>query len=338
MLRFLCAAMAGAALIAFSCIGPVHAADQPEKAPAPAKPVDVPLFFVNDNRLTYAYEFTATDPAVPGTTAKQVFAFTHFDAWQYGTNLINLTLLKSDHNDPASPCPIFGTGCAGEVEFYGLIRSTFGWNEIFNTKAFTVGPLRNISFEVGVDGETANAFYAPNKRNIVAGLQFAVDLPYQGYVNVAPLYYKEWSHNAFASPAFSAPSPGIVDGNLDSPGTWALEVNYFMDLGFLPAWLPLSVSGRAGWYGARGTGTGSLVVPGFIPTRTELNSEPIRLTLDASKAFWGDKYSHLVDLWVAYRYWQNKYGLDHVNSSQCTGLRAGSCTESTLYSGITVKF
>ena len=46
-------------------------------------------------------------------------------------------------------------------------------------------------------------------------------------------------------------------------------------------------------------------------TKTEFNSEPIRLTFDASKAFWGPKYSQFVDLWVAYRYWQNKFGLDH---------------------------
>ena len=42
----------------------------------------------------------------------------------------------------------------------------------------------------------------------------------------------------------------------------------------------------------------------------EFNSEPIRLTIDASKAMWGAKYSHFVDVWVAYRYWQNKFGLD----------------------------
>ena len=46
-------------------------------------------------------------------------------------------------------------------------------------------------------------------------------------------------------------------------------------------------------------------------TKTELNSEPIRLTFDASKAFWGQKYSQFVTVWVAYRYWQNKFGLDH---------------------------
>lgn len=67
-------------------------------------------------------------------------------------------------------------------------------------------------------------------------------------------------------------------------------------------------------------------------------------SMDASKAIWGDKYSHFVDVWVAYRYWQNKFGLDHNNAVACTTLvggarvSTGSCTESSLYSGITVKF
>ena len=124
--------------------------DPPVKAPAIAA---VPFFSVDDNRLTYAYQPTATDPGVRGTTAKQVYAFTHFDAWAYGTNFINLSLMKSDHNDPAEPCPANGaTGCAGATEFYGIIRSTFGFNQIFNTKAFTWGPLRNVSLEVGANG------------------------------------------------------------------------------------------------------------------------------------------------------------------------------------------
>ncbi|MFG3757118.1 hypothetical protein, partial [Klebsiella pneumoniae] len=107
-------------------------------------------------------------------TAKQVFAFTHFDVWAYGTNFINLELLKSDSRDPASPClPTVGVAnnCAGAMEFYGLFRSTFGWNQLFNTKAFSVGPLSNISFIVGADGETENQFLAPNKKDVVAGLQ-----------------------------------------------------------------------------------------------------------------------------------------------------------------------
>jgi hypothetical protein len=80
-------------------------------------------------------------------------------------------------------------------------------------------------------------------------------------------------------------------------------------------------------------------------TKTELNSEPIRLTFDASKAFWGAKYEHFVDVWVAYRYWQNKFGLDHnAEFGVCNALINGtiqsthSCTEQSAYAGVTVKF
>src|ERR1700753_2464792 len=161
--------LAFAPLAMIALVSPAAAADA--DPPVKAKPVaDIPFFLVNDNRFTYSYQFTATDPGafsvrpngtINGDTAKQVYSFTHFDVWAYGTNFINLDLLKSDHNDPASPCTnagvdVFGNAgnCAGAAEFYGLIRSTFGWNQIFNTKHFTIGPLQNISFEVGADGET----------------------------------------------------------------------------------------------------------------------------------------------------------------------------------------
>jgi hypothetical protein len=72
--------------------------------------------------------------------------------------------------------------CAGASEIYGLFRSTFGWNQIFNTKAFNVGPLNNISFEVGMDANTENRYFGAAKRDVVAGLQFAFDLPYKGYL------------------------------------------------------------------------------------------------------------------------------------------------------------
>jgi hypothetical protein len=76
------------------------------------------------------------------------------------------------------------------------------------------------------------------------------------------------------------------------------------------------------------------------PTVVTLNSEPIRLTFDASKALWGPRYAHFVDLWVAYRYWQNKFGLDHNRSASCLfkGSSNNSCTELTVYAGVTMKF
>jgi hypothetical protein len=332
-------------LLAAASSSSTYAADL-SPIPVKSKPVaEAPFFLVNDNRLTYAYQFTATSPGTTDKTAKQIYAFTHFDAWAYGTNFINLELAKSDHADPASPCPIIqASGCAGSAEFYGLFRSTFGFNEIFGTKAFSLGPLRNVSLEVGADGESQNTFLAPNKKDVVAGLQFAFDLPYKGFLDVAPLYYQEWNHNSFLSPGFvPAGFPGILDGNTHYNPTWALEINYYMDLGFLPANLQyFAVSGRAGFYGPKGTGAAFGVIPQSNSTKTEINSEPIRLTFDASRAVWGDKYAHFVDVWVAYRYWENKFGLDDANVANGVCFTAGinnrSCTEKSLYSGVTVKF
>jgi hypothetical protein len=53
---------------------------------------------------------------------------------------------------------------------------------------------------------------------------------------------------------------------------------------------------------------------------------------------WGAQYSHFVDVWVAYRYWRNKFGIDHSLAPQCIGANSGSCVESSLYTGVTVKF
>jgi len=361
-------AAAALSLATLAPAGFASAADIAVKAVKPAP--DLPFFLVIDDRVTFSWMPKGTDPGVfsvrpdgsiNGKTAKQVYSFTHFDAWAYGTNFFNISMFKSDHNDPANPCTnagvVFnpGTGiatpanCAGATEFYGLFRSTFGWNEIFNTKAFTMGPLHNISFEVGMDAGTENNYLSPAKRDVVAGLQFAFDLPYKGYFNVAPLMYWEfYNRDAFAQcgSGFSGPVPGVsclADGERSFKPTWAVETNYYMDLGFLPESMQyFSISGRAGWYGRKGTEANPLpyAFPGNINTAVEFNSEPIRLTFDASKAFWGPKYTHFVDVWVAYRYWQNKFGIDHKLSSICNvgGVSNNSCTESTVYTGVTVKF
>jgi hypothetical protein len=370
-----------AALLSLSTLAPAgfaRAADLPVKAVQP--PPDLPFFLLIDDRLTFSWMPKGTDPgffsvrpngSIDGTTAKQVYSFTHFDVWAYGTNFFTISLFKSDHNDPANPCTNAGViasntigavsapvsaNCAGATEIYGLFRSTFGWNEIFNTKMFTLGFLHNISFEVGSDANSEQNYLSPAKRDWVAGLQFAFDLPYKGFFNVAPLAYKEINHNSFnqCGTAFAfSQVPGVgcnADGNTDFHTTWAVETNYYMDLGFLPPnWQFWSISGRAAWYGPKGDANGLPAFSGPGPlsnaTKTEFNSEPIRLTFDASKAFLGPKYTHFVDVWVAWRYWQNKFGLDHNAAPGVCNIVSGafvvstnSCTENTVYAGITAKF
>jgi hypothetical protein len=371
------AALSLATFLTFASTGVANAADVPvanaSDSPAPpakAKPVpDVPFFLVNDNRLTYSYQFTATDPGaftiqpngtVNGSTAKNVYSFTHFDVWAYGTNFLNIDMLKSDHNDPASPCQPNGTlpfgspgVCAGVTEFYGIERSTFGWNELLDTKLFKMGPLRDISFEVGADFGTANSYFAPTTNNIVGGLQFAFDLPYKGYFNVAPLAVGAIaSHKSFLQCGLYSPgTPGVTcleDGNRVFPVTWRIETNYYMDLGFLPESMRyFAISGRVSVTGEKGDSNTLPATSGVgrlsNASKTELNSEPIRLTFDAGKAFIGPKYSHFVDIWVAYRYWQNKFGLDSnaapgICTVAATGVSTNSCTEKSAVAGLSVKF
>ena len=362
-------AAAALSLAAIASTGLARAADLPVKAVKKAP--DLPWFILIDDRVSFSWMPKGTDPGafsinpanggINSTTAKQVYSFTHFDIWQYGTNFFNVSMFKSDHNDPANPCTNAGVitsptagfatvsaACEGATEIYGLFRSTFGWNELFGTKAFTMGPLHNISFEVGMDANTENNYLSPAKRDFVAGLQFQFDLPYKGFFDVAPLmYYEFYNRNAFTQcgAGWQLPAPAIpgvnclVDGNRSFDPTWAIETNYYMDLGFLPENMQLwSISGRAAWYGKKGPENAPL--PG-TSTAVEFNSEPIRLTFDASKAIWGPKFTHFVDVWVAYRYWQNKYGLDHNNSTACNispGVSNNTCTESSVYTGVTVKF
>src|SRR6201996_2569050 len=142
-------ATAALAMAAIASAGVARAADLPVKAKKPV--ADLPFFLLIDDRVTFSYIFTGTDPGAfspnksgtgwNGNTAKQVYSFTHFDIWGYGTNFFTISAFKSDHNDPTSPCTNAGgfnsnvpggggfgsafnpAGCAGATEIYGLYRS-----------------------------------------------------------------------------------------------------------------------------------------------------------------------------------------------------------------------
>jgi hypothetical protein len=307
-----------------------------------AKPDDnVPFFLSVDNRGTFSYQSTATQPGITSKTAKQIFEFSHLDIWLYGTNLVIVDLLKSNHADPAAPClsPTGPTiGCAGATEIYGFFRSTLGFNKILGTTTLSKGPLRDVSLLIGGDAQREDRYSSAYKHDVVAGLQLAFALPYKGFLNVSPLYYKEANHNAYAR-CDGGGIPGVTclaDGDIAYRGTWAVETLYYMDLDFLPAQMQyFGVRGRANFYGPKGGENSPLP---STPTKTESDSEPVCLIFDSGKAFWGSKHTHRLDVWVAYRYWENKYGFDHNASPVCMGQGAGSCVEKSFCPGITVKF
>jgi len=122
--------------LAVMALADVAGAQDTRNMPDEAKPPQaVPFFLLVDNRGTFAYQSTATQPGVTSKTAKQIFEFSHLDIWRYGTNLVIVDLLKSDQAGAAAPylspsAPT--TGSAGTTEIYGFFRSTLGFNEILS--------------------------------------------------------------------------------------------------------------------------------------------------------------------------------------------------------------
>jgi hypothetical protein len=316
-----------AAILATTMVGTAFAADLPVKAPPkPAPPP--PFFFVNENSVSLSYYFTATNPGA-GTTPKQVVTFTHFDVWAYGTNFFTIDWLKATNGrtTPAAPCdnPLYGgpQTCPGYTEIYGLFRSTLGWNQLSHSKNFAWGPLTNIEFAWGSDLNTDNTTLGSAKRSIEAGLQFDFAAPYKGFLNVGVYAYKEWQHDGFgaAFPFGFGYNPG---GNVSFNTTWDVEALWVQPLGFLPESLPLTFKSFALVHGPKGSGEAG------VPQRiTEYHTRQT-LELDVGKMITGK--ANMFSMWVAYRWWKNKFGLDPVT----TGF-VGT-TESTGMVGATFAF
>src|SRR5258708_22740508 len=120
-----------AAIFAAAVSGSAGAADLPVKA-KPIKATEAPYFLVNENSLSYHYEFTATNPGA-GRTPKHVGTFSHFDVWAYGTNFINIDLLKATSTRTPSVGGVGGqfacfggnnlpTPCSGYTEISSFFR------------------------------------------------------------------------------------------------------------------------------------------------------------------------------------------------------------------------
>jgi hypothetical protein len=281
-----------------------------------------PMFLVNANSVSYGYAFAASSPFVTEHTAKQIISFTHFDAWAYGTNLFNIDLLRSDLRDPANPCglgaPGFANaGCEGTTEIYGFFRSTLGWKELFGLQFGSF--LTNISFKVGGDANSVNNANAAAKKDVVAGLQFNFALPFGATFNVSPLYYSEKNHSSFVT----FPSSGTVYFN----GTYRVETSLNVPLG--PKGTPLSFGSLFAVQGPKGLCPPGDCAATAVPTKTEVYTQQ-KLNLDIGQ--WAYAKPGVFSVWVAYVYWQNKFGIDH-NLDPTHG-----STESTALVGATAAF
>jgi hypothetical protein len=331
-----------AAVAAIAFAGSAFAADLAVKAPT-AAPADTPWFILNDNSVSFTWYPDATDPGVPGggvagnsnTFNKYVGEATHFDIWKYGTNFLDLNIIKSDSNNPINDH--FLSGATGATEFFGVERSTLGLNQLTNSTMFSSFLFKNIELEAGINFNTENDGVAPQLRAPMAGLQFDLNLP--GTVNLSVLAYKEWNNNNYWI-------IGNYSGEREYNVTPRFELVISEPLTFLPypiSWrnftavtLPkgagLSQDHLNALCAASGGCTGTNPYSAF--TKTEL-FEDNRLVLDASK-LWFNKPGKW-ELYAGYRYWYNKFGTDH-NAYLFSTYAPGTSIESTAYLGTTFHF
>jgi hypothetical protein len=328
-----------AAVAAIAWAGSALAADLAVKAPA--APAASPFFIVNDNSVSFTWYPSATDPGVPGGGVagnsnafnKFVGTATHFDVWAYGTNFFNIDIIKSDKHNPVGDK--FIPGQPGALEVYAFERSTLGLNQLTNSKMFSSFLFKNIELELGGDINTENDGVGPQKRDIVLGAQFDLNLP--GTVNLSVLAYKEWNNNNFYA------IPGAFSGATEFQWIPRLELLVMEPLTFLP-W-PVTYRNFTGVNFPKGTGISEahLVALCGACTGSNPNSsfskvevfEDNRLTLDASK-LWFNKPG-IWDVYAGYRFWYNKFGTDH-NAPLFAQVAPGTSVESTAYIGTTYHF
>ncbi len=290
------------AAAALAIVSQASAADLGSKKPAPA-PTPLPYFLFSDTQVSYSFYTAAKEPGptTNGPIQKHVISITHFDVTKWGTNFVNVDFLRSNHFDPAN------NSGNGALEVYGLYRGTLSGNYLAGAKTFSAGPLKDVSLEAGFDANTKNTFFAPQKRLLVAGLQFAFDVP--GFLNVAVLAGKEYNHCGACSTAGQNLDPEFKTNA-------HIEIAYMQPLAFTG--LPLSFGGYTNIVTPKGKDGAN------VQTKTEILSDN-RLTLDFGKVAFGK--AKTIDTFVGYRYWLNKFG----NPSH--GGNTGGTIENQIYVG-----
>jgi len=213
---------------------------------------------------------------------RHAIEFKHVDAWKYGHNLLEVIIKKANLVEPASG------GGDGALGLYAILRTGVGINRLAGRRVITLGPLRDIDIQAGLNIESKNTFYAPQERTLYFGpnVQFGVGA---GFINVGLQLRKEWNHN----------------GNLGKTEAYRLGFN------IEPVWrIPfrigrarLSFDGYADYNTAKGQdGAGHDTRPEFI-TRPQLKLDISNLVGSGSR---------VLELGIGFEYWHNMFGKDAV--------------------------
>jgi hypothetical protein len=258
-------------------------ATAPAAAPAASQGVKPPLFA--DDTLMYVFGPAYRNPFVVSPSQpdgadiqRNAIEFKHIDAWKYGHNAIDIIVKKADDIEPAAGG---GTGAAG---FYAIFRSGVGVNRVAGRSIVSLGPLRDIDLQAGVNLETKNSAFAPQEHTIYLGpnLQFRMGA---GFLNVGLQLRKEWNHN----------------GNLGKSESFdtGFNVEPVWHIPFRLGPVRLAFDGYADYNTAKGKDAAGR------ETEAEFIARPL-LKVDISRLV--GQPAHVLEAGAGLEYWHNMFG------------------------------
>jgi len=276
-----------------------------------------------DDEISYTYQPWTADPTVKNGVPTHTVTVTHVDGYAYGTNFINISGTAWGAKDRSTTGGSFSGQEQGGQSVFAVGRFALSGNKIFNTTAFSYGPLTDISLDIGGNAGVHNNTFASETRAFVIGPQFSFDLPEKGFANLAFHMYKEWNHDGFGP----TNAPGSGNGV-------AFDPTYNVELGWsqpIPVGIPgFAFKGFLSYTGPKGIdGEGNRTV-----AETYLH---MKLVVDA-----GDMIFNVpkkLEAGIGYEFWYNVFGNDHrlSNAAGGTNLTNGD-VESTPFITVTYKF
>ena len=232
----------------------------------------------------------------PNSIDKYILSLNHVSGYSVGQNFFGVDLMKSNGVDPANTASPGQSN--GAQEAYLSYRHDLKVAKLFKTSA-DFGPVRDVTFQTGLDYNTKNTTFAPATLKLLVGPNFALKVP--GYLNIAVLYDQEWNHNAFGG--YAAQNGGRINVKYDPAymiaTAWGIPVN--------AGPLKTIVKGFGNYTGPKGKdGSG-------------IESKPETLI----RAFWMADIGGLVGtktgvfyIGPSWEFWNNKFGIPRFEPGQ----------------------
>ncbi len=238
-----------------------------------------------DTYLNLRYLFQDKQPGYAGNVDEVAGNISYANAWTYGSNFVSLDIENFDHRDPANS--VTGHATSNSLEFYGVFRTVLSGNKIFGGDKFRFGPIRDIGLELGGDIDTQDDQFASYKRLVIAGPQFAFNLP-RGFLNLTVAVSREWNTDAFL--------PNGNSTNYQATYEFETAFAYPFDLGPVP----LNFTGFGNLIGPKGKGA-----TGDTYHRVEILLHP-KLLVDVGQLV--GYQPRKIEAGIGYEYWHNKFG------------------------------